>query len=398
VRARTGVVLLVCLLAAISCADMPVAPRAMVHVDGQVLDREGAPIVNAWLSLIAIDPLPENRAKGRPVTLPNARTDSHGHFRLDLPEASYKVDVQPQGYQGYPDLHIKPLVITRNTPNPILRYEGVYLRGRVVGPTGEELTYVNATALSSSGGSSVYYEGAAPFRLLLLPGSEYRLRIGGTYSSGLPSMDTTIVVGAQDDSLLVSLTGHYVHVHATTNHGTPLAGTRVYAQSLATYALVGGFTDLNGDVTLFLRAGNYQVIVEPEVYGMVPWSFAETIQGDQSLAYDLTPVRLTGTVRSSADQTPIPDTQISIHDSSGLFSQGSFARTDADGSFAFLVRPGTTYALQADATGFASFSGDLSLEADSTLDVVLTPYPGFAAVRPAPPAGPGIPGRGSSGR
>ena len=366
---------------------MPLAPRVLVHVDGQVLDRDGAPIVNAGVTLLPLDPLPENRPPfGHGFPILTTRTDSKGHFRVDLTEASYLVDVEPLDYQGYPNLRVKQLVISRDSPNPILRYEGVYLRGRVFATTGEELALINVIAASSSPATSVSYEGASPFRLLLPAGEQCYLRVDGTYSSGLPTLDTTIVMSDHDDSLQIFLDGHYVHVHVTTNQITPLPGINIYPRSLATISsLRSSITDLNGDASLYLRNGDYQLSMYTGVSGMAPWSFITTVQGDQSLAYDLTPVRLTGTVRSSADQSPIPEAGIGVSESGSLPQdyqpQSYFEATDAEGTFLLLVRPGMTYRLNAFANGFGTSSVDLSLGTDSTVDFVLNPYPGFVAKR-----------------
>ncbi len=322
-RALATSLLIACALGVASCSDMPLAPGAVVHLDAQVVDREGAPVANAQVYLRSLDPLPENPPPQDPgwPNQPTATTDAQGHFRVDLAEATYKVDVEPDYYSGLPALHVEPLAISRADPNPVLRYSGVYLRGHVFGPAGAELPQIIVQAYNQAKGVSTAYQGSSPFRLLLSPGVHHMM-FSGSYPSGLPTLDTTIVVGDHDDSLQVTLTGHLVHIHVTANQYTPLPGAAVTASSIHFFGYGVSYTDLNGDATMYLRTGAYVITVDPRVRGMAPWSFTTLIQGDASLAYDLSPVQWSGTVRSSADQTPIPFALVSLREFS-VFGQPS---------------------------------------------------------------------------
>ena len=379
-RAVAAFLLLACAMGAASCADMPLAPRAVVHVEGQVLDRDGASVPNVAIRFTPLEPLPESSKKPPPPWVnPPVRTDSQGVFRVDLAEGDYKAELYPPSNQGLPYLSVKPLTISPASSKPVIRFTGSYLYGHVTGPDGNELTYVNAQAYNVYSGNNAYYAGPSPFRLLLPPAT-YRLSVSSGYAIGLPTLDTTVVVSNQDDSLAVALTGNLVSVHVTTNQSTPLPGSFVQAQVAGSYNYVTATTDLNGDARMYMRTGGYTIMVDPRIPGMISWGFLAVIQGDASLSYDLTPVRWSGTVRSRVDQSPIPFADISMREISGTDASG-YLTSNFNGTFEALVRPGTPYEVAGFARGFSSFPTFVSLSADSSFDLYLDPEP-TATARP----------------
>lgn len=369
-RAVAALLLLASAMGGVSCADMPLAPRAVVHVEGQVVDRDGASVPNVVIRFTPLQPLPESSKKPLPPWVdPPVRTDSEGMFRVDLAEGDYKAELYPPSNQGLPYLSVKPLTISPVSSKPVIRFTGTYLYGHVTGPDGTELANVRAQAYGPYP-NSASYAGPSPFRLLLSPGV-YHLEVDAGYAIGLPTLDTTVVISDRDDSLAIALTGHLVSVHVTTSQSTPLPGSFVEASVAGYYAYVTASTDLNGDARMYMRSGGYTITVDPQIPGMIPWGFFAVIQGDASLSYDLTPVRWSGTVRSRVDQSPIPFAEISLNgtDASGYLTS-SF-----DGTFEALVRPAAPYEAQGWAPGFRSLPTFVTLSADSSFDLYLDPDP-----------------------
>jgi hypothetical protein len=399
-KIRYFIPILACYGLVVSCAHRPDGTPPMARVEGRVLDRDGAPMVGASIILSpdhSRSPLNAPQSAWWRVDV-RARTDSMGIFSVRCPKSHYRMDVDADG-RGVPWMR-RHIEVSQDIRNLDLRFDGTYLTGRVVGRDGKEPEYIHASAMrvDSRGGSGAIarYAGRSPYRLLVPPGN-YHLIVGGQdyHDSTLAPLDTLVTVPDHDDSLNVVVAGNNVSVRLTTTRGLPRSGMSINFLSPAgnpyeTYNY--GWTDSAGQAVMHVRSGLYSVLVRSPHEDMVPWCLVATVRSDTVLAFELAPIRWTGAVRSSTTRMPI-NAEIYLYQPNHPGATGR-VRCDSTGKFVALIRPGATYDGCGSMTGYEMTRFPLTLLADSTFDLYLEPK----SPTPAPPAGPSIPGRGSSGR
>lgn len=323
-----------------------------------------------------------------------ARADSLGRFSLSFPKGFYRMEA---GAKGVPRMRWKQIEVSRDLRNQVLRFDGSYLTGRVMGKDGNELRHVfaRATGVGPRGtltSPDAEYSGQSPYRLLL-PRGRYRLVVDGQDGDrGLAPLDTLITASDRDDSLNVVAVGGAVSIRLMTSKDIPRSNADVRWFSSLGESYRVSFTDGQGLAVTYVRPGRYSIVIKPRYESMTPWYFETTLRRDTVLTFELSPVRWNGTARSSTTRAPIT-AEFSLNQPDGKWWTSEHIQCDSTGKFEALLQPGAMYEVGAYRDGYENNTFTTTLMADSTFDVYLNPR---QPVRT--PAGSELPANGSPGR
>jgi len=382
-----------CCCLVVSCAHSPAGSIPMARFEGRALDRDGDPLPEAWVSLTT-DPLRARRPRGASQRVEvHAWTDSLGRFSVALPKGFYRMEV---GGRGVPP---KQIELSRDLQQDI-RFEGTNLSGRVVGRDGNELSRVYARAkgvdpvVKGQRQADAEYSGPSPYRLLI-PSGRYHLVVN-TDDRTIAPFDTVVTVSGHFDSLHVAAVGHAVSFHVITSRGVPRSNVQVLLFDSVGDTYQQSYTDDRGVAFTYVRRGRYSIVLRSPSKSMTPWCFEGALGGDSVVTCEVTPVRWTGTVRSTTTRAPL-QAALDLSRPQGTWWAAGRIQCDSTGKFEALMQPGVNYdvAVYRNDDGYGNNLFPLTLTADSTFDVYLKPY---SRPTPNPPAAPSTPGRGPSGR
>ena len=379
--AARGVPIAACALLAVSCADIPTKPLALVHVAGSVTDRDGAPVAGARLGFVAQD----RRASG--VQPGFATTDSTGSFTVDLFESRYLVHVIAPDYSGLPRDRSFEVRVGPRHARVDYRYQGYWVRARVLDPTGAE--YPDARVSAFTAMLDEFY--AARFDsadlTLLLPAGTYEVYAGprqsgtglpGTWLHGVPvGSDTTWAIKLAGDPLTGAVTGPL---------GAPIAGALLSADGPVFCSV---YTDATGAYRMYLPPGVYGLALRdsPGMSGIDPPDLPFlSVDGPASYDISVSGVVWTATVHLSTTGDPVPDAVV-FSPRVGAYSTHPADTTDAAGVVRFLVQPGRAYTIRVPAVpGLIQerWWSPVIAGADSTFDLLVDPAGTPAGGRPIP--------------
>lgn len=328
----------------LSCADMPTAPRPLVAVSGQILDRDGGPVTSARVWFYAADSLPGFQDYATFVI-----TDAAGRFSLSLPSAPFGVSLEPSSESGYPFVRLPVWTPRPGASTLDYRYSGFRVQGNITGPDGQPVSdsYAYIAPVRGLGTASSHAFGG--HYSLLVPSGTYYMDVGPSHyygNVGLPTKTFATLDVTADTTIDVSLSGAKIDLTITLAGTLPLSGAYVVASAPDLRAAAA--TDISGTVTLYLPPALYSIDIDPDTPGVVdPEVFYRTIQADQPLSIDIPSVRWTGVFRRLADGSPIVHAWMEVEESGPYSLHRASLQTGASGEFQFYVRPGIPYDFRA---------------------------------------------------
>lgn len=338
----------------LSCADMPTAPREILTVTGQITDRDGAAISQAYVYFYSLDP--RDRPDPGPIlAAPRTAkidaattTDAQGRFRILIPRGPYLVGIRAE--DGYPYVEISVEVAPGHT-SVDYRFSGVRVTGTVSGP--DNVTIV-------SGGVTAYPRGFAGRMVhgdlfsgrysLLLPPGTYEFVASTIGTVGLPTVARTVAI-ARDTTLDFDLDGELVSGIVRGPGGTPLERIRVTAHPGLDGFGVAIFSQADGTYRMYVPQGAYTFTLEPWDYSARYIASREAgsvgITGPRTIDFDMSGPVWNGTVRRASDSTVVSGYGVTAVELRGRYSWEFWAETttDAEGEFRLVLAPQRYYTL-----------------------------------------------------
>lgn len=372
-RGLTRFAPLLAVVFSLSCADMPMAPRQIVTITGQITDRDGPGISQMYVVFSSLDP--RELEPGLPIAVVGAplATDSHtlttvtdgtGRFKLTLPEGPYRVWLYPSS--DYPEISLTRVNAVQGFVLNY-RFDGVRISGTLTGPGGMALTtagvgvfrYDPETDTAISANSDVV---GGRYSLLVPPGV-YEIRGASSGNVGLPRFISSIAV-ARDTTVDIALEGHRIQGVVTGQNGAPLNRIQLRARALSPYDEVVAYSIEDGSYTMYLPASVYSFELRPwDLYYIVERQYTVPVSGPSTVNFDMSGVEWTGTIRSSSDSTAVR-AGITAYELETLHSASS--TTDSNGAFRLIVRPNTYYLLRAGYVGWSATLGTFTSATDTT--------------------------------
>jgi len=380
-RARAAA-LVALAVAATSCSDLPSRPQPLVPVRGVIRDRDGATIGYTVLLFSRAEEregTPQWPPPPDPVPPFGGRVvcDADGAFSVTLYAGRYDIVLLPPDPSSYGPSTLHDFALTRERPNFDYTFTGAWVHGHLYGPGGQLLEGGTVGAWSSGQGeyrsqSAVVRSGR--YALLLPPGTWNFEAWAGSSDPGLPTVYRSGVGVQSDTTIDFTLDGERVTGMVSGPGGGPLADAMVAANGPTS---VAAHTDGTGSFTMFAPDGDYRWSVRPaydDAY-IAAREFFAPVAGPTSLAFDLSGVRWTGSVRLAGSGAPVAGAGVFVVCVSGA-GVSARAFTDATGGFEVVVPPQLLYRVQiSPPAGIAqSFTSRyIGAVSDSTLDFTLDP-------------------------
>lgn len=379
-RALLRVVPLLALATTLSCSDMPTAPKEIITVSGQITDRDGPGIGQAYIYFYSLDPrdIPPNPpviiAAPRSTTVDAGTvTDGNGRFTLQIPAGPYRVVIQPQS--GYPQA-----VISRFEPKPghaefNYRYTGVRVTGNVSGPEGAVLQNIQVGAhrwVPGVGTIEAYSSPIGSTYSLLIPPGTYELGATAIATFGIPIVEKTVTV-SQDTTIDLAIDGLAVSGTVTGQNGLPLDRFRIEASTGPGGSIVT-FSKPDGTYLMYVPAGVYQFRVRHWDYedGYIASRSFQPVPVNASAVvnFDLSGVEWTGTVRNAADSVAVANIWVSAAELESDFgADGASCITDATGHFRLILARNTYYSVTVSGPQGYQRLGAFAASVDTTADL-----------------------------
>lgn len=402
---------IVALATTLSCSEMPTAPRAMVTVTGQIIDRDGPGIEQVYIQFYSLDPrdnvpgpiYPEvasgallgPSAPRSPSANGSTVTDGNGRYRITLAAGRYRVFLDPT--RGYPFVELPTIDIRPGHPEVNYRYTGVRISGTLQGPAGATIQEGRVAVFRLPEGDGDFT--AAQSDLLsgrysiLVPPGTYRLLASPSYMGiGFPTLRIEPLVVASDTTLDLTLDGHLVTGTVRGQNGAPLDRISIRADSYTN--LVSTFSRSDGTYAMYLPTDVYTMQLRPwDAHFIASREYPPvSVTGPMTLDFDMSGVEWTGTVRWTLDSSAVADAYVGVSEIGKYF--GASAHTDASGQFRLIVKPNTYYRLFVGYSGGAEEIGNVATTADSTFNLYVEgPLP-----TPALQAAPSAPASAAEGR
>lgn len=367
---------LACGFLAVSCAEIPTKPLVVVHVAGHVTDRDGAPVAGAELDFDPVDPAAQFAG------LRSVLSDSVGAYAIDLFEAQYDVHIFAPRESGLPFHRIFETRVEPLHPRVDFRYDGFWVRGRVLDPTGSELGDARLTAYRSPSGESYDARFDSTGFTLLLPEGDYNVSAGPDHDgTGFPSTSAGKVPVASDTTWAITLAGDPLTGTLTGPLGVPVEGALLAASGPASCS---AWTDASGAYRLYLPPGAYRLELRnpPGDETLDPLDLPYySMNGPATYDISITWATWTATVRLSTTGEPVPGCLLWAR-RPGTSRVAVEDTTDPSGTVRFRVQPGRGYTI-----GAYSFSGQFQQKwwptviagGDSTFDLLVDPPAATAA-------------------
>jgi hypothetical protein len=313
---------------------MPTAPVAMVQVSGSILDRDGAGL------RVAI----RFYGYGRGIRTEDYETltDASGAFTKDLPEGRYDVEVVPPFGSGFSRAYLR-VSITPHSRRIDYRYSGILIQGTVLSPSGAPVdtgeVLFNGPSGPYSHGSfrngafKVLVPGPGTYGLLLYSWSpEFRSKEGRSITV---TSDTVVVLNIADAAVIGTIFGP---------NGIGLEGARIEPGPPEIYSSVrsgpGGAYELwvsDGDYRFRVWPPSDMQFVLPRITPLV------AVSGVTNFDASLAGARWSGSVRSSADSSAIPNALVTVRITDPFYGRSARDLTGMDGAFEIILEPGREY-------------------------------------------------------
>ncbi len=391
-RSAGPLALLALLAVATSCSSIPMRPEPVVPVTGTVRDRDGS--IVPYTTLFFTNVLDRQRFSRYPYP-PNPTPplggrvvcDGSGNFSVPLRAGRYDVQVVPPTRSKYGALLLRDVAVGGDRPRLDLAFTGAWVRGHVYGPAGQLLVGARVSALHLDSDFFDYREisvAGGMYTLLMPPGRWLIWVDPGSSGIAVPELDVGEVAIRADTTMDFTLTGLKITGTVTGPGGVPMAGAYVRAEGPTSY--VAARTDTAGAFTLYAGAGYLHWVVSPppgQEY-IAQRDFYAPVSGPTSLAFELSGVVWTATVRLEGSGTPVAGAAVYVASMISYYTR-AYAHTDPAGAFRVILPPQAVYSVSIDAVpGIStSFGVDgIGAVSDSTLEFVVPPAAAGAAVRP----------------
>lgn len=339
---------LVSVALAMSCADLPVAPKApkaVIHMEGVIRDRDGGAmsgvrvifrIPKPFVGGVVLDPRADpDRIEGL--------TDSDGAYAIDVPENAYSVGIYPRYESGYAPALVDEVTASKASGRFDFTFPWLRLAIRPLLQGGEPATSVSVTIFPWR--LFGYPEDYAFYVFPQVRGNEVEMFL----PPGWPYTVTTSVTGGthgympnrqritlDTDSLLeVNLGGNVVDAQVVGQNAAPMPGASIYVHGPEGSAQA--MTDVAGTARFYLPSAGYVVDIGAPTEN-ISWRHFPyvSVTSSTSLVFDLSGTKWTGKVVRQGTNEPLADFEVHAQAIGGY----GYAHqvTDASGSFDLIVR------------------------------------------------------------
>ena len=372
--------LAIVMVAQLSCAEIPTAPRHVVTIQGTILTRDGDPVADA--GVLFEEPQGSGDAHVYGVT-----TGSDGSLSLRLAEGTYDVHLFPSNFSGLPEAEVSEFRVAGENPRFDYKYGGIRIEGTVLDPHGAPFPFVDISFDSPDRPVYVSYrEYDGHYRVYLPPGDYDYGAAPVSLTSGVPTRHFRSAHFASDTTCDIALTGRRITGRATGPDGAPLPGVSILYRGDEAAARVDSRAD--GSYELYVPDGSYLISAFPslsELYIQARPFGRVLVSGDLGRDLPFVGVWWQGTVRSPEDGSPVAGAEVRA-DLLDFASSARSARavTDANGTYRLSVVSPAWHFIRIGAAGRNSpYSDPIPAGADSTLDFVAGTLYG-SSVTPVP--------------
>jgi hypothetical protein len=366
----------------LSCADLPVAPKApkaVIHMEGVIRDRNGGAVSGARVIFripkphiggIVLDPRADPDRK-------EGLTGSDGSYAVDVPENVYSVGIYPRYESGYAPALVDEVIASKGSRRFDFTFPWLRLATRPLLQGGEPIAGVSVTIFPWNlfGYPEDYAFYVFPqvrgneLEMFLPPGWLYTVTTsaaGDTYAYMPKRQRITL----DTDSLLeVSLGGNVIDAHVVGQNAAPMPGATIYA--LGPEGNTHATTDVAGAARFYLPSAGYVVDVGAPTENISWRRFPYvSVTSSASLLFDLSGTRWTGKVVRQGTGEALPDFEVHAQAIGGF----GYAHqvTDASGTFDLIVRSEWGHDLYVtQGTSYYAILRNVVAGADSTFDIAV---------------------------
>lgn len=360
--------------AALSCADIPVAPLRSIVVTGSVSTPDGRPVPDASIYFTRTGP-----GAGRSSAWMD--TDWQGRFSGSVAEGIHEVTIAGPEFGGVPEFAHTTVRIDASANRFDYTYGGRRVTGTVTDPAGAVIPNAKLYFYGRSGERSTTLQArvdGAGF-LAFVPVGTYSITVVPPSSvDGVPRLDFDNVAIAADTTIDFALTGRRVTGRIFAPDGSPLVAATLWFHEIQGRAVAAFNSRSDGSYEVYVPDGVYEIEMYPALgdrylmarsFGFLP------VAGDLENDLWCRGTAWAGTVRDAQSLSPISGALVKAHQYYGdVNSQyaDAYVTTDANGGFGLSLVTGMVHRISVGAAGyrpieiFPAVSG-----ADSTFDLML---------------------------
>jgi hypothetical protein len=364
-----------------ACAPMPMQPQPLLDVAGRITTPLGDGLAEMQLYFE-----PQSQSARSFFGWGHARTDSLGHYALQLYPGTYEVVVDLDITESHGDYSVgivyrDRVTFTSSRTRLDLAIAGHLVTGRVRDPLGADLDsgFVGASAPGpyDSGIYTSTSVRAGRFAVFLPAGVYDFAAYSRDYYSGFPWARIEGIPVYADTSIELTMTGDPVTGIVTGPEG-PLVDVLVIASGEIASRVR---TSADGRYRLYVPPASYRFFLEPgpanrhiltRVTSLYP------VAGPTTMDFHLTGPTWSGWIREEGAGAPLPNRRVSAVMFGDSYGRAATDTTDASGAFTLVLEPGREYSLSVYEPGESDPRFTIPAvfaSADTTFDLVLDPLP-----------------------